>query len=268
MMEGRHERVVPNIRDAVRFYYSHMPYDNYVPMHWHSEIEVVCVLDGHLRFTIDGMMLNVRGGQFAMLPSGAIHDVASRPNHAYVLQVPLRTIRQVYDDPENVTFLNGQVHLPEYGEVIDCFAAMGKTVSRASPGSSFDFSISLLNILKRMFTVFCIPDTNNRSADNVKEIITYLHEHATEPLSVGELARTFGYNPSYLSRMFKTQTGVTLVSYLYDVRVSRLHDDLLTTDESIGSLLLKNGLTNQRMTREVFRRRYGVLPSDLRKRAS
>ena len=239
MMEGRHERVVPNIRDAVRFYYSHMPYDNYVPMHWHSEIEVVCVLDGHLRFTIDGMMLNVRGGQFAMLPSGAIHDVASRPNHAYVLQVPLRTI-----------------------------SAMGKTVSRASPGSSFDFSISLLNILKRMFTVFCIPDTNNRSADNVKEIITYLHEHATEPLSVGELARTFGYNPSYLSRMFKTQTGVTLVSYLYDVRVSRLHDDLLTTDESIGSLLLKNGLTNQRMTREVFRRRYGVLPSDLRKRAS
>ena len=259
-----HESVVPNIRNGVRFYYSDEPLDKYVPFHWHSSIELVCVLDGHLRFTIDGRILHVRGGQFAMVPSGSIHDVASGPNHAYVLQVPLRAIKSLYESPADAAFLNGQDHRPEYAEVLSCFEKMGLVVDHPSAAGWFDFEIYLLTILKHAFTTFCLPGANVRSADNVKEIISYLHEHATERFSVGELAGSFGYNPSYLSRMFKQQTGVSLVEYLYEVRVNRLHDELLSTSEPISALMRRNGLTNPRMARKVFLERYGMLPHEVR----
>lgn len=265
MAERHHETVVPNIRGGVRFYYSDEPRDKYVPFHWHSSLECVCVLDGHLRFTIDGKAFHARDGQFVMVPSGAIHDVASGPNHAYVLQVPLREVRQLRDNPEGAVFLNGQVHRPEYAEVVSCFNRMGLVLEHAYDGCWFDFEICLLTILKHMFTTFCVPGSASRMTDNAKEIISYLHEHATEHIVVSELAERFGYNPSYLSRMFKQQTGVGIIDYVYEVKVNRLHEDLLATDDSITDLMEKNGLTNRRLARKAFKELYGVLPSQVRR---
>lgn len=65
--------------------------------------------------------------------------------------------------------------------------------------------------------------------------------------------------------MFKQRTGISLVQYMYEVKVNRLHDDLLNTDESIKALTEKYALNNSRMTREVFKRQYGMLPKDVRK---
>ncbi|MGI6229600.1 MAG: AraC family transcriptional regulator [Tractidigestivibacter sp.] len=266
MSDLHHESVIPNRRNGVRFYYSDKPMSEYVPFHWHNSLEAVCVLDGHLRFRIDGRQLHVRDNQFALVPSGAIHDVASTPNHAYVLQVPLRVVRTFCEHPEQAVFQNGRTDRPEYAQVVENFKAMGDIIGRKDPGAGFDFEICLLNVLKSMFTTFRAPVENTKPSDSVKEIIVFLHEHVTEPVRVDELADIFGYNPSYLSRMFKQQTGVSLVSYAYEVKVNRLHDDLLNTDESVGALMEKYNLSNPRNTREVFKRLYGMLPKDVRKR--
>lgn len=264
MVELYHESVIPNLRNGVRFYYSDEPLPKYVPFHWHNSIELVYVIDGHLRFTIDGRPLHVHDGEFAMVGSGAIHDVASGPNHAYVLQVPLRAIRPFRDNPEDASFVNGRTGTLEYAEVATCVATMGKLIERPAPGASFDFEISLLSILKCMYGAFAVPRSGSNATEGVKEIIAYLHEHATEQVRVDELAARFGYNPSYLSRMFKQQTGISIVSYLYEVRVNLLYDDLLNTDASIGELMRKNGLTNVRLAREAFKQQFGMLPSDVR----
>lgn len=141
---------------------------------------------------------------------------------------------------------------------------MGGIVAHPYSGCWFDFEISLLMILKRLFTTFCVPGANVNSSDSVKEIISYLTEHAAEKISVGELANEFGYNPSYLSRMFKQQTGVGIVDFLYELRVNRLHADLLASDDSIADLMQKNGLTNRRLARRTFKELYGMLPSEVR----
>jgi AraC-like DNA-binding protein len=267
MADLHHESVIPNLRNGVRFYYSDKPMSEYVPFHWHNSLESVCVLDGHLRFNIDGKLVHLRDNQFVLVPSGAIHAVASTPNHAFVLQVPLRAIRPYADDAEHAAFANGRTDRPEYQEIVDNFKRMGALVDRPGPASRFDFEVCLLTILKYMFTVFRASDDNAKPSDSVKELIVYLQEHVTERVRVDELADIFGYNPSYLSRMFKQQTGISLVRYAYEVKVNRLRDDLLTTDESIGALMEKYGLTNQRTTREVFQQLYGMLPKDVRRQA-
>lgn len=267
MAELHHESVVPNLRNGVRFYFSDEPLPKYVPFHWHNSIELVYVIDGHLRFTIDGSSLDVDDGEFAMVRSGAIHDVASGPNHAYVLQVPLRVVRPFVDEPEKVAFVNGESGSRDYARIASSVYALGDILRHPGEGSAFDFEIYLLTILKRMFTAFKAPGEAPGPADGVKEIIAYLHEHVTESIVVGELAERFGYNPSYLSRMFKQKTGISLVGYIYELKVNRLNDDLLQTNLPIAELMERNGLTNPRLTREVFQRQFGMLPKDVRKRA-
>lgn len=260
-----HESIVPNLRNGVRFYLSDEPFNNYVPMHWHNSIEVVCLIEGDLRFTIDGKVLRVRPGEFAMVRSGAIHDVASVPNRSYVLQAPLRAITPFCPDADKAFFLNGQTHRPEYAQMAAFFGMMYDVIAHPTPKSSFDFEIYLLSILKTMFTTFRVAGTTTSSADSAKEIIAYVNEHADEAIVVGEIADVFGYNPSYLSRMFKKQTGISLVRYAYEVKVNRLHDDLLNTSESVSTLMERHGLSNLRLAREVFREKYGMLPKDIRR---
>lgn len=265
MEQRHHENVVPNLRNGVRFYLSDEPYANYVPLHWHNSLEVVCVIEGSLRFTLDGREETASAGEFVMVPSGAIHDVTSTANRSFVLQIPLRAVRPFCDDPERATFRNGCTDRREYREVVELLGAMGKALESPRAGAWFDFEIFLLQVLKRMFCALRDPRDNVRGTEGVKEIITYLHEHVRESVSVAELADVFGYNPSYLSRMFKRRTGISLVQYMYEVKVNRLYDDLMNTDESIKALTERYALTNMRMTREVFKRQYGMLPGDVRR---
>lgn len=265
MEQNHHENVVPNLRNGVRFYYSDEPFTNYIPFHWHNSLEVVCVIKGNLRFTLDGHELAVGPREFAMVPSGAIHEVASTPNCSLVLQIPLHAVRPFYENPEAASFRNGRTEYREYREIVELLNAMYEILESPGEGAWFDFEIYLLKVLKHMFTKFRAPNDNTRGAEDVKEIITYLHEHIHESILVSDLADLFGYSPSYLSRMFKQRTGISLVQYMYEVKVNRLHDDLLNTDESIKALTEKYALNNSRMTREVFKRQYGMLPKDVRK---
>ena len=54
MMSGQHhENIVPNLQPGVRFYFSNVTTNGYVPFHWHSSLEIITVVKGHLRFTVN-----------------------------------------------------------------------------------------------------------------------------------------------------------------------------------------------------------------------
>ena len=96
------------------------------------------------------------------------------------------------------------------------------------------------------------------------ERVSFINDHSTEPLSVAALAREFGYNPNYLSRRFKQQVGISLIHYIYLVKLNHLYNDLVNTDTDIRQLFQKNGLTNPRTARKFFREMFGRLPSEVR----
>ena len=266
MPTKHHEHVVPNLRTGVRFYFSSVSTSGYVPFHWHSSLELVCVLKGALRFNLDGQIYHLKENQFVLVPSGGIHDVTNQPNQAFVLQIPLQVVSPYFDHPERVQFLNGQTQLPEYQTIIRLVTMLGQASENHLESSSFDFGIALLQILRLMFTTFKAPLTNRHANEQMKEILIYVNDHPHEAISVNQLATHFGYNPSYLSRMFKEQMGLSLTNYGYETKLSRLYDDLIHRDESITALMEQNGLKNPRTARKIFVDMYGCLPKEIQKR--
>lgn len=92
--------------------------------------------------------------------------------------------------------------------------------------------------------------------------------HLDEPLRVAELAELFGYNPDYLSRLFRRAHGVSLKEYIDRARLKRASDLLLTTDLSLRDVAARCGFEDYKYFLRFFSRRQGVSPTGLRRSLS
>ena len=73
----------------------------------------------------------------------------------------------------------------------------------------------------------------------------------------------FGYSEAYLSRMFRKYAKVNFKTYLQDIRMAYAYRELMNTDHTISTIALENGFCSSRGFARDFRKRYGILPSEL-----
>lgn len=266
MVRQHHENVISNLEMGVRFYESVVETNGYVPFHWHSSIELIYVMSGQLIFKFDGAAHIVQAQQFIVIPSGVVHDVTNTANNALVLQIPLNFMAQYCEDPANLNIILKTPSDESYQKIVGLLNELNQINTRQSAGYLFDFGIILLMILKLVVLKFGRVESTEIRQDTsgLKDIITEINRHYAQPLRVNQLAHKFGYNPSYLSRLFKQQIGITIVEYIYELRLSELYQDLIKTPTSIKALMQKHGLTNERTAREMFKRMYGELPKQVR----
>ena len=145
---------------------------------------------------------------------------------------------------------------------------MARLIQKQPPGYLYDVGNSYLTILKILTVCFCEDAALAPSAnETIKDVLSYIGEHYAEKLTVDELARVAGYNGNYLSRLFHETTGKTLISYIYEVRLTHFYEGLVRTEMDIGQLMEQNGLKNQRTAREMFLKLYGQRPLAVRKRS-
>lgn len=60
--------------------------------------------------------------------------------------------------------------------------------------------------------------------------------------------------------------GQTYLSYLNDVRMTHVYEDLIHTDGHLNVILERHGFTNYKLFRRLFREKFGCTPMELRKR--
>lgn len=80
------------------------------------------------------------------------------------------------------------------------------------------------------------------------------------------VASRAGYSPSYFSRIFKEEMGMTFKESLNEMRVERSKTLLLTTTEPVSTIASIAGFNDQSYFCKTFRRSTGVTPDKFRKR--
>ena len=68
-----------------------------------------------------------------------------------------------------------------------------------------------------------------------------------------------------ISRMFKAATGSNFKDYISDKRLERARILLLTTSDSVGSITEAVGFDRVSYFSTLFRKKYGISPSQYRK---
>ncbi|MGN0395597.1 MAG: helix-turn-helix domain-containing protein [Coprococcus sp.] len=99
----------------------------------------------------------------------------------------------------------------------------------------------------------------------IGQVKAYLDEHYKEKLSLTSVANVFFIDKYYLARLFKEQYGVTLVTYLQQVRITHAKQMLRFTDKSIEEIGLECGIGELNYFSRVFKKLEGVSPSAYRR---
>gem|GEM_PF-555224 len=97
----------------------------------------------------------------------------------------------------------------------------------------------------------------------VKEVIRYIMENVGKDISLTECADRFHINPSYLSRVFKKETGMSFLDYVTDCKVNEAKRLLVNTDRHINQIAEAVGYSHRTFNR-IFRRFVHMSPSHYR----
>lgn len=102
--------------------------------------------------------------------------------------------------------------------------------------------------------------------ESVRIVKNYIAEHYQEPLTREFLASLVYLNADYLSRLFKKQTGYTLMDYVTFERMERAKQMLMESSLSISEIALETGYSNTAYFTKMFKKYFdGVTPRQYRK---
>ena len=102
------------------------------------------------------------------------------------------------------------------------------------------------------------------SSLHIAVCLDYIYDHLHTHITAEQLAKLTGLNISYLSRLFKKETGQSFVSYLTDYRMDRAEELVLNTDEKSYKIAEKVGYQDANYFSYVFKKKFGVSPSKYR----
>jgi AraC-like DNA-binding protein len=102
----------------------------------------------------------------------------------------------------------------------------------------------------------------------VKQAFAYIQQNYPRAFSLIEMSETIGVSKSYLSRIFKMETGISLWDYLNRFRIQKAKELLLLTNESITGIAGNVGYEDVGYFGRVFREIAGCSPRAFRQQAS
>ena len=105
---------------------------------------------------------------------------------------------------------------------------------------------------------------DNTYSKHINASKEYIYSHIKERITIEDLADSLGVSASYLSRLFKKETGKSFVGYLTGYRMEKAARMLVETNEKSYMIAKNVGYTDPNYFSYVFKRQYGVSPSKYR----
>jgi two-component system response regulator YesN len=105
---------------------------------------------------------------------------------------------------------------------------------------------------------------NGETLSVIEKVKRYISLHIGDNPGREDLANYVYLNPDYLTRLFKKQTGMTLIGYLQNVRIQYAKDLLMKTDLSVSKIAAQFGYSNFSHFTRAFKEITGVSPTEFK----
>jgi len=108
----------------------------------------------------------------------------------------------------------------------------------------------------------------NKMGSLIKKVVDYIKEnyHSGE-ISLSDISEKFFVSPSYLSRLFKKETGKNLSDFINEYRIEKAKQLLITTDLKTYEVADRVGIPDPHYFSRLFKRYTGYSPSEYKEGA-
>ena len=102
----------------------------------------------------------------------------------------------------------------------------------------------------------------------LQDVFELIEDRISEVINLDSIAKEVHVNKSYLSQMFKTNTGYTFSEYVNNRKINRARELLISTDKTIGEICEECGYKNSTYFSSLFSKKTGFSPTSFRKNSS
>lgn len=251
------------------------------PVHWHKEMEIIYIEEGCLTIHISGQSMEAKAGEIYFVNPGELHFMGSEDGGVsyYTLLFPLTFLSfQSEDDLEEELLnplRNGIRRFPvcllddgQRGKIAEILDKLIAYNNQSQPfGKQIGTRIYLLEILDLLWqwNVF-LQRMESGQGVLQREMLSYIQQHYTEKMTLGDLAKEFHMSEKYLSRYFKQHFGLNFKQYLMHLRMMQAKHMLETSAYSVLEVALSAGFPSVNYFIRTFKELYGITPLQYRKK--
>lgn len=241
--------------------------NNFIDAHYHSNLEIVYVMDGEIEITVGEYTRLLKAGEVSVANSYDIHRYMT-PAYSVIklLIIPIELIGSFLRLSEGKTFASPFLSKPQFTRPI--LSAMKSLESTGIRGKSLTVKGYLYVILGLLSDgLGLVPcDRHSGALGPIREMLLYLELNFKQPIYLSELAKKFGYNKDYLSRMFNTSMGCGFKYYLNLLRARNAANLILNSDLPMYEVAYQSGFTSQRTFHRFFKELYDTTPIEYKNR--
>jgi AraC-like DNA-binding protein len=165
--------------------------------------------------------------------------------------------------------LNGVTAKP-FSEIIaelrDVQAGKNRLVSLALSARKAELGFRVLGLLAQRSPVNPTGLALLQQAERLAPVLSFINSHLAEPLTSHDLARAAHLSRSRFFDFFQKHMGCSPMDYVKEVRLSEARNRLLAGDAKLSVVSEATGFASAFHFSRVFKRRFGMSPTDFRKR--
>lgn len=220
------------LRQDFQLSHNRDPYFRTMEFHAHDFLELYYFLDGSVTYYIEDQVYDLCPGDLLIIPAGKMHRPVIANEHAayerMVLWITPQYLQSI-DSPAGDLQKNLQ-KVGEHGycvpfrgdETVFVTALLKKLLYMQKNDADPKFCAGAVELyLWTIFRSYGVIDTTHRNETQViPQVIRYITEHFSEPLTLEDIATEFFVSKSYLNRHFKAYTNSTVYAYIMALRLT------------------------------------------------
>ncbi|WP_130836449.1 AraC family transcriptional regulator [Lachnoclostridium sp. Marseille-P6806] len=273
LFEPIEENIYCKIKNHQQYGIAVLPY-----YHLHDGCEIFILMKGSVNYYIEDHCYRLKEGSLMIISPNEYHRASLIDSSVYdriVINIKTSVFHDFSTGDTNLAhcFLERPVSTRNLIQLsrldLHEFLVLAKNLEATLDQKDFGYDLLavsyLLQILVKLNKLYYSASAEKLSALPdimpvlVKDIMLYIDQNLTDPLSLSELSRRFYHNGAYISRRFKETTGLPLSQYILNKRIN-LAKGLLEGGHSVTDACMLSGFNNYPNFCRTFSERVGVSP--------
>lgn len=280
-MKLMHEQIDFPGRSAVKVKVREMPYFTY-PWHFHSEYEILYVIDGFgTRFVADNIE-PFTSGELALIGSNLPHFWRSDESYInsngklkvryIVIQFPDDFLKNEIENYPEFNLIRELLHKSSRGIGFSkAFSEkIAKKLIRLTQINGFERILMLQEILQLMAkTNDCKmlagelyhAERHDFTSDRLTKIMHFLSTNYQRKIELEKVAEIANLHPSAFCRFFKEKTGKSLSEFISDLRIGYACRLIIEGKLTVSQICFESGFNNISNFNRTFKSNTGFTPT-------
>lgn len=235
------------------------------PPHLHSYVELIYVLEGNIKVTINDNMKNLEQGEIAISFPNDIHSYNTTINSKHIILIfSPEIISGYFNDKVDKTLEIPFFYKREISETIYLFLNILK---EEYIGTNNEYVIKglLYSIFGKLDMNFKLKNSKYSNNSTIQSLLRFIESNYNENLTLDSVAKGLGFSKFYISRLFTKRIGYQFNDYLNRLRINKAQILLREEDMQISNIAMECGFESLRNFNRAFKQYTRITPTEYRR---